>query len=152
MTTHKIELPANLDISHRVTHASLSVKRLNGEVTSSINWSAIGSTSLNKAADFANTITYLVENGNGIVAMIESGELQTIVATQMFANGKSVFIPMEVDERGVLGFDMQKDTVEYITYGYLLYDYDERFDITDERERNKEDYERKLAQHRKQKS
>lgn len=152
MSNHEIKLPDNLDIFHRVTYGSLSVKRNNNEVVASINWSAIGATDLETAAKFANSITYLTEHGNSIIAMIESGELQNMISAQLFTNGKSVFIPMEVDERGVLGFDIQTGDAEYITYGHLLYDYDERHDITTERERHKEDYEKQLAKHRKKKN
>lgn len=148
MTTHELKLPENLDIHCRTEYASSTIKRSNGKVTSSINWSTIGSTDFETADIFAGSIIHLTETGNSIIAMIESGELKTVVETQMFVSPKSVFIPMEADERGVLGFDMQKDSVEYVTYGNLLTEYDDRQDITTERERNQEDYDKKLAKHR----
>ena len=148
MTTHKLTLPENIDIRCRTAHATSLIKRSNGKVTSSINWSAIGATDFETAYVFAGSIIHLTETGNSIIAMIDSGELQTMIETQMFVSPTSVFIPMEVDERGVLGFDMQKDSVEYVTYGNLLTEYEDRHDITTERERNQEDYDKKLAKHR----
>lgn len=148
MAIHELKLPENFNIHCRKSHASLSIECIDGKITSSINWSAIGSTDFETADIFAGSIIHLTETGDSIIAMIESGELQTMVETQMFVSPTSVFIPMQADGRGVLGFDMQKDSVEYVTYGNLLTEYEDRHDITTERERNQEDYDKKLAKHR----